>query len=102
MECITTPLFKVIVNGKTSNQFQPERDIRQGDPPSPQIFIIFPYYLGRNIHFMSTHNKFAISTKLNEDYHNISYMMFADNYIIFCRETKTTAPNVKTYFGSLL
>lgn len=40
---------------------------------------------------MSTQNKFSI----NRDCPNILYLMFVDDCIIFCRETKIAARNVK-------
>lgn len=35
MQCICTPLFRVIVNGKTIYSFHPERGITHGDLLSP-------------------------------------------------------------------
>lgn len=45
----------MIVNSKTGNTFQLERDIIQGDPIYPYIFIMCAEYLERFIHFMSNH-----------------------------------------------
>lgn len=39
IQCITTLSFKVIVNDRIGNSFQPEQEVRQGDS-SPYIFIM--------------------------------------------------------------
>lgn len=39
--------------------------------------------------------KFGIGIKLKKDCLNISYLMFTDNYFIFCKVTKTAARNVR-------
>lgn len=38
--CISSPTMKVLWNGEALNEFQPERNIRQGDPISPYLFVL--------------------------------------------------------------
>lgn len=53
MECIPTTSFSMLINGKFSKTFHPEKDIWQGDPISLYIFIICVKNLGRYIHVKS-------------------------------------------------
>lgn len=41
MECITSVPMTMLINGKADKTFYTERKIRQGDPNSPYIFVIY-------------------------------------------------------------
>lgn len=40
LRCITTVKYKIKLNGNLTSEFTPSRDIQQGDPLSPYIYVI--------------------------------------------------------------
>lgn len=81
MKCITSTFF-FLINNISGEPFKPERGIREDDPISPNINIIYAVFLGRYINFM-------INTQTSEtvtiDDPVIPYLMFADDCTIFYR-----------------
>lgn len=47
--CISTPIFSILVNGSPKGYFEASRGIRQGDPFSPFLLIIMVEAFGRGI-----------------------------------------------------
>ncbi|KAL9451441.1 hypothetical protein AB3S75_013079 [Citrus x aurantiifolia] len=49
MECITTATMNVLWNGERTSEFRPGRGVRQGDPLSSYIFVLYIECLSHGI-----------------------------------------------------
>jgi hypothetical protein len=84
MGCVTTVSFSILVNGNPSPSFRPQRGIRQGDPLSPYLFILYADVLSSLITKLQDNNQIkGISIATNAP--NITHLFFVDDSILFCR-----------------
>ncbi|XP_057850523.1 uncharacterized protein LOC131061033 [Cryptomeria japonica] len=88
-ECLSTPRFAILVNGKPEGFFSSSKGIRQGDPISPFLFIIMAEALGRAI--KSRHaSKFLEGIKITTNF-VATYQQFADNNLLLGTERSKEA-----------
>ena len=86
--CFFTASFSVLINGSSAGFFQSSRDLRQGDPLSPYLFVIGMEALSCLINRAVDGNYLSGSRVANgrgEDL-SISHLLYADDTIIFCED----------------
>lgn len=84
MECISSASFSVLVNGSPFGLFQSSCGLRQGDPLSPALFVIFIDLLSRMLLRAEAHGVLH-GVKIGRNCPAISHLLYADDATIFCR-----------------
>jgi len=90
MECITTTMYLVLVNGESAGMIKPTRGIRQGDPLSPYVFIQCMEVLSAMLSAATQKTKFGVGIKLCPAADRIPCLLFADDCLLFCKADSTS------------
>jgi hypothetical protein len=82
MDCVSSVSFSILINGKPSNPFTPQRGLRQGDPLSPYLFILCANVLYGLITRAEQEEKLH-GIKIAHSAPAISHLFFADDSLFF-------------------
>jgi hypothetical protein len=85
LNCVSTVIFSILVNGAPTGFFQSSRGIRQGDPLSPLLFVVVMEGLSRMLNesmLQSLLSGFSVGIRDNEAL-VVNHLLFVDDTLIF-------------------
>ena len=94
MKCITSISYPVIINGDTCGNIVPTRGLRQGDPLSPILFLIYTKGLSALIN-KATRNQLLTSISICRGCPRVTHLLFADDSILFCKASAGESKELK-------
>jgi hypothetical protein len=93
---VSTVNFSILINGSPSKQFKPQRGLRQGDPLSPYVLIIFVDVLSGLI-AQGQQNHLIHGVKIAPRAPEVTHLLFADDSLFFfAGQTKRKLLHSKT------
>lgn len=95
-ECISTSSFSLLIIGSPFGYLKPSKGIRQGDPLSPFLFVLYIEILSRMLNRGEQFGHFK-GVKISRTSPSISHLLYLDDLVIFCRATKDDAFCIKEF-----
>jgi len=83
MTCITSVSYTMHINGFQGGDFKGGRGLKQGDPLSPLLFVLFMEYFTRLMQKASMQSGFSIHPHCGKL--NLIHLIFANNVMIFSK-----------------
>ena len=94
-QCLSTISFSILLNGSPHGRLFPTRGLGQGDPISPYLFILCSEVLSR-ILARAENIGFIHGVKISRAAIPITYLMFADDIILFLRANRAEAESLRS------
>lgn len=90
--------FSILLNGRPEGFFQSSRGLKQGDPLSPFLFIIFTEAFSRGIKALYAAGSIAAYAVPRNSLH-VSHLAFADDLVIFTRGLRSSLRVLMDFLG---
>lgn len=84
MNCVASISYSIFVNGRTGEKIVPIRGLRQEDPISPYIFIMYAEGLSTMINFAETRKKIKVVFVIGGGT-QINHLLFTVDCVLFSR-----------------
>ena len=81
--CLTSPWFSISFNGGLEGYFKGAREVRQGDPLSPYLFVIAMDILSKLLDAAAVHGVFDYHPKCKRT--KLTHLCFVDDLMIFTK-----------------
>ncbi|KAF7844125.1 ribonuclease H [Senna tora] len=94
MECVTTTSMKVKIDRELTDWFTPSVGLRQRDPLSPYLYVLYANVLSHFLMNAQDNNKIR-GIKIARAAPRINYLMYADDILLFLRDDKKNCENIK-------
>ncbi|BFG25548.1 hypothetical protein CerSpe_118220 [Prunus speciosa] len=88
MGCVKSVVFAIIINSQSGRRFKPSRNIRQGDPISPYLFLFVSDVFSQMISKAVDSNVLQ-GIKFGHRVPSISHILFVDDTLVFLKPTKS-------------
>lgn len=92
-ECISTAQYSIVLNSSPFGYFSAGRGIRQGDPMSLALFLIFSDLLSRMLHRAEEEVRLS-GVKVSHSSLRITHLMYTDDLVIYCKANEKEALEV--------
>ncbi|KAL9662425.1 hypothetical protein QQ045_027258 [Rhodiola kirilowii] len=94
MTCVKSVSYMIRINVKITEEFWPERGLRQGDPLLPYLFLICTEWFALKLRQWQVENKLK-GIRICRGAPEITHLLFADDSVVFLRATMSNVTNLK-------
>uniref|UniRef100_A0A803NWP6 Reverse transcriptase domain-containing protein n=1 Tax=Cannabis sativa TaxID=3483 RepID=A0A803NWP6_CANSA len=95
-QCLSSVSTKFSVNGSISKEIFPSRGLRQGDPPSPYLFLLCSEGLAAALRIQEQLGSFD-GISIARSAPAVSHLLFADDTLIFAKATHSSCNALQLY-----
>ena len=95
MKCVTSVSYWLQVNGNLSNSFVPERDLKQGDPLSPYLFLLCAEGFSALLKDAERRGV-IIGACICSNAPSVSHLLFADDSLLLVQANRENAKHLQS------
>lgn len=94
MTCVSIVSYSVLINGVAEDHIMPQRGLRQGDPLSPYLFILYAEVLSQMM-IKAMEDRSLLGVKIALQAPPTNHLLFADDSLFFSLANMKAARRLK-------